>query len=172
MKNVGYEKKSNMLNVRIIDINRLNDSVKGRVAIFVVLMTIIIALFVCIKRYIEEIKYEKKINVEYCGESEYVRTIDCASIIDEYGTDRIYRIKFELKTTIPGEINVYFQNGSTSKYQVSEFVNSTTEFQKYVLEVNPNLQDANETEAYRSFYGGYGSGVIPTVRRIEFEVVK
>lgn len=148
------------------------DNVKGQVILCISLTILVFFSYIFAKDYIEEMRAVERFNTEYCSENEFLKTIDCAPIIAQYGVEEKYRIEFELKTEIPGNVIVYFQNGSTSKYKISKEVNATTEFQKYVLEVEPELGDMNEKAAHLAFYGGYDSGVIPTVRRIKFEVLK
>ena len=167
IKQINNNKKDNVMMKQ-----NMFDDIKVQVIFCIILMIIIFSIYPFMKDYAEEIRALRRFNTEYYSTNEYVRTIDCAPIIDQYGVEQKYRIEFELKTEISGDVIVYFQNGSTSKYRISEVVNATAEFQKYILEVEPELYDVNEIEAYLSFYGEYGSGVIPTVRCIRFEVIE
>lgn len=142
-----------------------NNANRRKVFIFCFLMLVIFLMYFVLQTNIIK-------NKIYSSENEFLKTIDCAKIIDEHGVDNTYRLSFELRTEIPGEILVYFQNGTTSKYYFEEYISTTTEFQKYTIDLMPVIRNVDVEESYLAFYGGYGSGVIPYVKgEIFFEVI-
>lgn len=145
---------------------KLEESKRAQVIFCVSFMIIIFIADFFVQRYIAK-------NRIYTSGVEFLRTIDCAELIDKQGIDRVYRISFELRTEIPGEILVYCQNGETSKYYFEEYINTTTNFQKYTIDVIPDVRNMDVTECYLAFYGKYGSGVIPYIKGdIIFEIVE
>lgn len=145
---------------------KLEESKRAQVIFCVSFMTIIFIVDFFAQRYIAK-------NRIYTSGIEFLRTIDCAELIDKQGIDRVYRISFELRTEIPGEILVYCQNGETSKYYFEEYINTTTDFQKYTIDVTPVVRNRDVTECYLAFYGEYGSGVIPYIKGdITFEIIE
>jgi len=130
------------------------------VAIFIMLMTGLIVLYSAL---LQKIKF-------YTSKNEHTAAIDCAPIIDRYGVDEEYYLEFELKAKAPGTVLVYFENGSNARYSFYEYIEAGTEFQRYSMIVKPVLRDESVEESLLGFYGGYGTGVISTVRDITFEV--
>lgn len=136
---------------------------------FCITMTIIVFLWYSVMvDWVINVREEKKYNKEFYSGNEFVKTIDCARIIDDYEMGTKYLLEFELKAELPGVIQVHFQNGSNTRYSYEKNVQATTQYERYSIVVEPVLNDENESESYLSFYGIYGSGVIPTIRRISF----
>jgi len=104
-------------------------------------------------------------------ETEFLRTIDCAPLFDSYPSHS-FELEFEIRTEKPGEVLVYQMNSSKHRYSFSQKIETTEEFKKISLIVEPILTDEEESESYLSFYGLYGSGVIPTVRNISIRVIE
>lgn len=98
-------------------------------------------------------------------ENEFLRTIDCAEIFDAY-PGHAFELTFEIRAEKPGEILVYQQNGSGVKYSFKKRIAVTEEFSPVSLIVEPVLVNEDAKRSHLSFYGEYGSGVIPTVRDI------
>lgn len=139
-------------------------NIRKEVRIFLILMSCMLGLYMFFMYLHWEINGESSNN-------EYLRTIDCAPEIDEYGVESAYIVEFELKVDEPGEVQVYFQMEG-ARYFFAETVYATTEFNKYCLEVYPVEQETELKEAFLSFYGGYGTGVKPSVKRVSFKVKK
>ena len=133
--------------------------------IFSILLILEVTLYCVIIHAINEYR-EKRV---YTSGNEYVQTIDCAPIFDKYPNAQ-FKITFDIRTSIPGNILVYQQNHDSSKYMFSEVINVTQEFQTFELIVRPKLYDKRENMSYLSFYGEYGSGVIPEVKNINIEI--
>lgn len=96
---------------------------------------------------------------------------DMAPIFDTYGIDKFYTISFDLKSKVAGNIQIYAQNGSGSKYNIGTTnVQATTAYQRFSITVKPTLQaSSTETKALLAFYGVYDSGRIPTVKNVMIE---
>jgi hypothetical protein len=90
-----------------------------------------------------------------------------------------YSLSFEAKVSKPGNVSVYMQNGSYTKYSfVSQGIAVTTEWQKFKLQ---NLTPSGPTAAWQSnspadnramlaTYTGYGSGINPTLKNLQLEL--
>lgn len=96
---------------------------------------------------------------------------DMAPIFDTYGIDKFYTISFDLKSKVAGNIQIYAQNGSGSKYNIGTTnIQATTTYQRYSITFKPTLQaNSTETRALLAFYGTYDSGRIPTVKNVMIE---
>ena len=75
----------------------LTNSIRGQLTIFIILMSIVVSSYVLAIKYRENRKAEELYYHGYCSGGEYVRTIDCAPIIDKNGVDSKYKIEFEDK---------------------------------------------------------------------------
>lgn len=103
---------------------------------------------------------------------EFLQTEDLAVVFDKYPITQKYSLSFDMKVTKQGNVNVYMQNGSGTKYNfVSATVRATTEYQRFKFEgLSPSLSNTNETKAILAFFGTYGSGVFPIVKNIKLEL--
>lgn len=128
-----------------------------------------IVLFVFINYWINANRKEKQ-NTFFSG-TEYVKTIDCAPIFDA-NPMATYAIDFEIKAEKPGDISVYQMDNGLRKYGFTEHILVTEEFQTFHLEVKPVLVDADVSTSFLSFYGEYGSGVIPTIKYISVTCIE
>jgi len=150
-------------------INRDDDTLK-QVRIFALLMISIFICFFIVSAILEGYKERKIYSNIYDSDNEFVRTIDCAPIIDKQGVLKEYEISFEIKAEKEGPVFVLFENGNGSKYSFLEMVYATTNYEKHVLKISPILANDDYIESYLAFYGEYGTGVNPTVRYLEFKV--
>lgn len=119
--------------------------------------------------------YFKDSHIERTHVNEFLNhsTWDLAPLIDEHGVDRYYTVSFDLKTAVEGQIRVYAQNGSGTRYNIgTHFVNATTEYQRFEITFKPEKSGSFETEtrSLLAFFGTYGTGVIPTARNLKFEM--
>lgn len=103
---------------------------------------------------------------------EFLQTEDLSVVFDKYPLTQKYSLSFDMKATKQGNVNVYMQNGSGTKYNfVSDTVRATTEYQRFKFEgLSPSLSKNTETKAMLAFYGTYDSGVFPIVRNIKLEL--
>lgn len=107
---------------------------------------------------------------DFFSENEFLRTIDCAPIFDSNPSGTRYKISFDLRTKTPGEMIIYQQNGNDHRYWWKPCsIKTTTDFVHYEIIIDPVLTNDEVKEAYLSFYGEYGSGVIPVVMNIVIE---
>lgn len=114
-----------------------------------------------------------KSRAERTGSREFVNSPDwdMAPIIDKYGVDREYSVSFDLKSKVAGEINVYSQNGSGTRYDIgTKTIQATTEFKRYSHTFRPTASNMEMNQAMLAFYGTYGSGRIPSVKNVKFEL--
>ena len=105
--------------------------------------------------------------------SEFLQTEDLAVVFDKYPITQKYSLSFDMKATKQGNVTVYMQNGSGTKYNfVHDTVLATTEYQRFKFEgLSPIKQNNAETKAILAFFGSaYGSGIFPIVRNIKLEL--
>jgi len=84
---------------------------------------------------------------------------------------RTVTISADVKSAIPGQINFYSLGGYSVGFYTP--IMSTTTYQRVTMTgvFSYTAGDPNGNVCSLSFYGGYGSGVIPTVRNVEVDVV-
>jgi hypothetical protein len=104
--------------------------------------------------------------------SEFLQLTDLAPIFDTYGTVVTYSLSLDIKSESPGSMNVYMQNGSTTKYSfVSQSVQVTTEYQRFTFDgLSAAISTPTDTQAKLALYGTYGSGRIPSAKNIQVEI--
>ena len=108
---------------------------------------------------------------DYHSDNEFLRTIDCAGLFDSNPPGTCYKISFDLKTAVPGTMTIYQQNGTSCRYSWNPkpTIETTTEYKHYEVEIEPVMANPDVVNAYLSFYGEYGSGVIPVIRNLVIE---
>ncbi|MGI6612080.1 MAG: fibronectin type III domain-containing protein [Candidatus Nanosyncoccaceae bacterium] len=108
--------------------------------------------------------------VEKTGANEFLQYADIAPIIDLYGVDNQYTISFDIRsadTTTQNTINIYNQNGTDSKYSIGVTpIPVTTTYTRHSVVVKPTVQNGSLSQAMLAFYGGYGTGNIPSVKNV------
>lgn len=104
----------------------------------------------------------------YQGKTEFVKTIDCAPIFDKNPT-AMYRISFDIKAEIPGNMRVY--QDDKIRYYFEKNIYVTEEVQHFDIVVKPELKNISIENSYLCFHGQYGTGVIPTVSNILVEEI-
>lgn len=98
---------------------------------------------------------------------------DLAPLIDMYGIDRFYTVSFDMKSEVEGDLKVYCQNGSVTRYSIGSYViKSTTQFKRYSITFKPTISTSSEPRSLLAFFGEYNSGKIPTVKNVKFELGK
>lgn len=105
---------------------------------------------------------------------EFVHYGDTSPIFDRFG-EGTYTISFDLKTTLPGRVRVYPQNGAGTQYTFVGLVDSTSEWERYsvVVDVVEQPYENRGSQKYKSllaFYGTYGTGVSPTIKNVKIEL--
>ncbi|WP_426940535.1 phage tail spike protein [Bacillus mycoides] len=107
-------------------------------------------------------------NLEKTNSREFVKYADLAPIIDLHGLIE-YTISFDIKVAVAGDVQVYMQNGSGTKYKFSKNVNATTQYERRFITVTPTVDNKTLTESWLSFYGTYESGRLITVKNVKVE---
>ncbi|MCL4935428.1 gp58-like family protein [Streptococcus suis] len=102
--------------------------------------------------------------------AEFLRTpYDLASVFDKYGLIE-YTLSFDLRASQAGQVAVYQQNGSGSKYSgLWKNLTVTTEWQRFHVTFTPTEGTVSLANSYLAFYGTYGTGVKPIIRRAKIE---
>ena len=138
-----------------------------RVVICVSVVVVELLLYLGISRHMANVKAAQRAEEAryFRTKNEFLRTIDCAELFDAY-PGYSFELKFEICAEKPGEVIVYQQNGSGRKYYFEQRIDVTEQYEEFCLVVEPIIVDEATTSSYLSFYGEYGSGVIPTVRDI------
>ena len=107
------------------------------------------------------------------GSKEFVNSSewDMAPIFNKFGTNRYYTVSFDIKAPVSGNVNVYSQSGSGTKYDIgTKGVNVSTVYQRFSFTFKPTLSSSTETRALLAFYGAYDTGRIPTVKNVKLEM--
>ncbi|HEM4278020.1 hypothetical protein HO431_03090 [Streptococcus suis] len=102
--------------------------------------------------------------------AEFLRTpYDLAPVFDKYGLIE-YTLSFDLRASQAGQVAVYQQNGSGSKYSgLWKNLTVTTEWQRFHVTFTPTEGTMSLANSYLAFYGTYGTGVKPIIRRAKIE---
>ncbi|MGQ7388934.1 phage tail spike protein [Streptococcus suis] len=102
--------------------------------------------------------------------AEFLRTpYDLAPVFDKYGLIE-YTLSFDLRASQAGQVAVYQQNGSGSKYSgLWKSLTVTTEWQRFHVTFTPTEGTVSLANSYLAFYGTYGTGVKPIIRRAKIE---
>ncbi|HEL1992956.1 TPA: hypothetical protein TY276_002187, partial [Streptococcus suis] len=102
--------------------------------------------------------------------AEFLRTpYDLAPVFDKYGLIE-YTLSFDLRASQTGQVAVYQQNGSGSKYSgLRKNLTVTTEWQRFHVTFTPTEGTVSLANSYLAFYGTYGTGVKPIIRRAKIE---
>ncbi|NQJ47378.1 hypothetical protein HO554_02265 [Streptococcus suis] len=102
--------------------------------------------------------------------AEFLRTpYDLAPVFDKYGLIE-YTLSFDLRASQAGQVVVYQQNGSGSKYSgLWKPLTVTTEWQRFHVTFTPTEGTMSLANSYLAFYGTYGTGVKPIIRRAKIE---
>ena len=112
-------------------------------------------------------------SVERKGSNEYLHYANTTSCFDKNGPG-LYTISFDLKVTKEGDVNAYSNPGTpdTFKYLFSPSltIKATTEYKRYSMTVNVRLSNPDVTWSSLSFYGTYGTDIIPTVKNVKIEL--
>lgn len=109
-------------------------------------------------------------NLEKTSTNEFLAYADLAPFIDKYGADKDYKLTFSIKSGVAGNMQVYMQNGSGAKYTFTASVPVTTSYTTQTIVVKPTVWQGSLTASYLAFYGTYGSGKIPTVKDVKFQL--
>ncbi|MDC5151057.1 DUF1983 domain-containing protein [Acinetobacter baumannii] len=98
----------------------------------------------------------------------YERSKELKAFYDE-NLDKPVTISFEVSVPVAGTVQVYSSNGSAHFFTTSVTVTKASEFQKFEVTVFPKLHTGSTTESTIEFYGTYGTGRIPTIKKLQIE---
>lgn len=98
----------------------------------------------------------------------YERSAELKAFYDE-NLDQPVTISFEMSVPVAGSVQVYSSNGSAHHFVTSVVAVIPNQFIKYVVTVNPRTNTASTTQSTIEFYGTYGTGRIPTIRKLQIE---
>ncbi|MFX4760366.1 phage tail protein [Acinetobacter baumannii] len=98
----------------------------------------------------------------------YERSAELKAFYDE-NLDKPITISFEMSVPVVGSVQVYSSNGSAHTFTTSVNAVIANQFIKYSVTVNPKSHTASTTVSTIEFYGTYGTGRIPTIRKLQIE---
>lgn len=98
----------------------------------------------------------------------YERSAELKAFYDE-NLDKPVTISFEMSVPVVGPVQVYASNSSAHTFAVSVNAVIPNQFIKYSVTVNPKTHTASTTVSTIEFYGVYGTGRIPTIRKLQIE---
>ncbi|AQZ81591.1 hypothetical protein BUM88_08200 [Acinetobacter calcoaceticus] len=98
----------------------------------------------------------------------YERSAELKAFYDE-NLDKPITISFEMSVPVVGAVQVYSSNGSAHTFTTSVNAVIPNQFIKYSVTVNPKTHTASTTVSTIEFYGTYGTGRIPTIRKLQIE---
>lgn len=98
----------------------------------------------------------------------YERSAELKAFYDE-NLEKPITISFEMSVPVAGPVQVYSSNGSAHQFVTSVNAVIVNQFAKYSVTVSPKAHTASTTVSTIEFYGVYGSGRIPTIRKLQIE---
>ncbi|WP_258579387.1 TipJ family phage tail tip protein [Acinetobacter baumannii] len=98
----------------------------------------------------------------------YERSAELKTFYDE-NLEKPITISFEMSVPVAGPVQVYSSNGSAHQFVTSVNAVIVNQFAKYSVTVSPKSHTASTTVSTIEFYGTYGTGRIPTIRKLQIE---
>ncbi len=98
----------------------------------------------------------------------YERSAELKAFYDE-NLDKPITISFEMSVPVVGAVQVYASNNSAHTFSISVNAVIANQWIKYSVTVNPRTHTASTTVSTIEFYGTYGTGRIPTIRKLQIE---
>ncbi|WP_342041202.1 phage tail protein [Acinetobacter baumannii] len=98
----------------------------------------------------------------------YERSAELKAFYDE-NLDKPITISFEMSVPVVGSVQVYSSNGSAHTFATNVNAVIANQFIKYAVTVTPKAHTASTTVSTIEFYGTYGTGRIPTIRKLQIE---
>ncbi|EXV53890.1 hypothetical protein J840_1878, partial [Acinetobacter baumannii 25935_7] len=98
----------------------------------------------------------------------YERRAELKAFYDE-NLEKPITISFEMSVPVAGPVQVYSSNGSAHQFVTSVNAIIVNQFAKYSVTVSPKAHTASTTVSTIEFYGTYGTGRIPTIRKLQIE---
>lgn len=109
-------------------------------------------------------------NAEATRSNEFLQYMDMAPLIDKYGPNKKYLISLEIKAPVAGNVNMYMQNGSDSRYYFSIGLPVTSSYTKHSVVVTPSGPNSSVANSILAFYGTYGTGRVPSVKNVQISL--
>ncbi|EOG1895078.1 phage tail protein [Acinetobacter baumannii] len=98
----------------------------------------------------------------------YERSAELKAFYDE-NLDKPVTISFEMSVPVAGSVQVYASNSSAHTFAVQVNAVIPNQFIKYSVTVNPKTHTTSTSQSTIEFYGVYGTGRIPTIRKLQIE---
>ncbi|WP_440207338.1 TipJ family phage tail tip protein [Acinetobacter oleivorans] len=98
----------------------------------------------------------------------YERSAELKAFYDE-NLDKPITISFEMSVPVVGTVQVYASNSSAHTFSTSVNAVIANQWIKYSVTVNPKTHTTSTTQSTIEFYGTYGTGRIPTIRKLQIE---
>ena len=98
----------------------------------------------------------------------YERSAELKAFYDE-NLDKPITISFEMSVPVVGAVQVYASNNSAHTFSINVNAVIANQWIKYSVTVNPRTHTASTTVSTIEFYGTYGTGRIPTIRKLQIE---
>ncbi|MGL2983493.1 TipJ family phage tail tip protein [Acinetobacter baumannii] len=98
----------------------------------------------------------------------YERSAELKTFYDE-NLEKPITISFEMSVPVAGPVQVYSSNDSAHQFVTSVNAVIVNQFAKYSVTVSPKAHTASTTVSTIEFYGTYGTGRIPTIRKLQIE---
>ncbi|KCZ01443.1 phage tail family protein [Acinetobacter baumannii 25691_8] len=98
----------------------------------------------------------------------YERSAELKAFYDK-NLEKPITISFEMSVPVAGPVQVYSSNGSAHQFVTSVNAIIVNQFAKYSVTVSPKAHTASTTVSTIEFYGTYGTGRIPTIRKLQIE---
>ncbi|HAV5936353.1 TPA: hypothetical protein JI248_16940 [Acinetobacter baumannii] len=98
----------------------------------------------------------------------YERSAELKAFYDE-NLEKPITISFEMSVPVAGPVQVYSSNDSAHQFVTSVNAVIVNQFAKYSVTVSPKSHTASTTVSTIEFYGTYGTGRIPTIRKLQIE---
>ena len=108
-------------------------------------------------------------DLEVGADYEFYAYKNLEPIFKEHGLVE-YTLSVDLRTPVPGPINIYSQNGNGTRHSIGvKPCDVTTEWTRFTHTFTPSAPDLNHTLAMVSFYGIYSTGRFIKLRRFKIE---
>lgn len=100
----------------------------------------------------------------------YERSAELKAFYDE-NLEKPVTISFEMSVPVVGAVQVYSSNSSAHTYSAMVTATEANKFVKYQVTATPQKHPSTPTatQSTLEFYGTYGTGRIPTVRKVQVE---
>lgn len=115
------------------------------------------------------VNYVSNPTSEVIAGNEFAAYTDLSPTFDTYG-EGYYSISADIKTAVPGSLTVYTASGGV-EYDIGYYSAACETYYKrfYFNNINVTRTNPSQTVSNLSFYGGYGSGIKPSIKNVQVE---